>query len=65
MLTTTMLQMPRVVQALHAEGVRSQVKITVGGAPLNQAFADEIGADGFGMDSTSAVELTKAWVPPA
>ena len=63
MLTTTMLQMPKVVTALQAEGLRSQVRIMVGGAPLNQSFANEIGADGFGMDSTSAVELAKAWVP--
>jgi len=63
MLTTTMLQMPKVVTALQAEGLRSQVRIMVGGAPLNQSFADEIGADGFGMDSTAAVELAKAWVP--
>jgi len=63
MLTTTMLQMSKVIQVLQAQGVRSQVKIMVGGAPVNQAFADEIDADGFGMDSTAAVELAKAWVP--
>ncbi len=65
MLTTTMMQMAKVVQALVAEGVRSEVKIMVGGAPLNQGFANEIGADGFGMDSTSAVELVKGWVSKA
>ncbi len=63
MLTTTMLQMAKVIQALQAEGVRSQVRVMVGGAPLTQAFAAEIGADAFGMDSTTAVELAKAWTP--
>ena len=63
MLTTTMLQMAKVMQVLQAEGVRSQVRVMVGGAPLTQAFAAEIGADAFGMDSTTAVELAKAWTP--
>lgn len=62
MLTTTMLEMAKVVQALREEGLRAQVKVMVGGAPLNQGFAEEIGADGFGMDSTVAAELAKAWV---
>ena len=63
MLTTTMMTMPKVIEALGAEGLRSQVKVMVGGAPLNQRFSEEIGADGYGVDSTSAVELAKAWVP--
>ncbi len=63
LLTTTMLQMPKVLEALRAEGLRSQVKVMVGGAPLNQRFADEMGADGFGMDAPSAVEMARAWVP--
>ncbi len=63
MLTTTMLQMPKVVRALQEEGVRPLVRIMVGGAPLSQSFANEIGADGFGMDSAAAVELVQRWVP--
>jgi len=63
MLTTTMLQMSKVVETLKAEGLRSQVKVMVGGAPVTQRFADEIGADGFGIDSASAVELARAWIP--
>jgi 5-methyltetrahydrofolate--homocysteine methyltransferase len=61
MLTTTMMEMPRLVQALEAEGLRSQVKLMVGGAPVSHGFCEEIGADGYGIDSTSAVELTRAW----
>lgn len=63
LLTTTMLQMPKVIEALKAAGLRSQVKVMVGGAPLNQHFAEEIGADGFGTDASSAVEFVRAWVP--
>lgn len=63
LLTTTMLEMPKVVEALTQEGLRSRVKVMVGGAPLNQRFAEEMGADAFGVDASSAVEFAKAWVP--
>ena len=63
MLTMAMLQMSKVMQALWEEGVRSGVRVMVGGAPLTQAFADEIGADGFGTDSTTVEELAMAWAP--
>ncbi len=63
LLTTTMLQMAKVLEALEAAGLRSQVKVMVGGAPLSQRFADEIGADGYGPDAGSAAELAKSWAP--
>lgn len=62
MLTITMLEMSQVMQTLEAEGSRSKAKVVVGGAPLDQSFADEIGPDGFGVDATSAVNLAKWWV---
>jgi 5-methyltetrahydrofolate--homocysteine methyltransferase len=57
LLTTTMLQMKGTIEALAAAGVRDSVKVLVGGAPVTQAFADEIGADGYASDGPSAVEL--------
>ena len=59
LLTTTMPQMKEVIEALTAAGVRGQVKIMVGGAPLSQEFADEIGADGYSDNANSAVALAK------
>ncbi len=58
LLTTTMVGMKDVVELLHRE-VGDSVKAIVGGAPVNQRFADEIGADGYAPDATSAVELVK------
>ncbi len=57
LLTTTMPQMAEVVKALKASGVK--VKTIIGGAPVTQAFADEIGADGYAADAASAVDVTK------
>ena len=54
-MTTTMLSMRQVVERLKAEGLRSQVKVLVGGVPTTQQFADEIGADGWGKDALDAV----------
>ena len=59
LLTTTMPQMKEVLQALSDAGVRAQVKVMVGGAPLSQEFADEIGADGYSDNANSAVALAK------
>lgn len=53
LLTTTMLTMKEIIEAIKAAGLRNQVKIMIGGAPVSQEFADEIGADFYGMDSTS------------
>jgi 5-methyltetrahydrofolate--homocysteine methyltransferase len=55
MLTTTMLNMKTTIDAFKEAGVRDQVKIMVGGAPLTQTFAESIGADGFAQDASAAV----------
>ncbi len=60
LLTTTMPMMKQTVEAIVESGLRDQVKILVGGAPVNQAFADEIGADGFAPDAGSASKIAKA-----
>ena len=69
LMTTTMPGMKRTLDALNRAGLRDRVKVMVGGAPVNQAFADEIGADGYARDSTLAVakakELTGAAVAVA
>jgi len=56
LLTTTMIGMKDVLEALKKDGVRSKVKTMIGGAPITQKYADEIGADGFAPDAASAVE---------
>ena len=60
LMTTTMPGMKRTIDALIKAGLREQVKVMVGGAPVSQAFADEIGADGYAKDSTLAVMKAKA-----
>jgi 5-methyltetrahydrofolate--homocysteine methyltransferase len=62
LLTTTMVRMSDVVKALEAKGIRKSVKVMVGGAPLTQRFADEIGADGYSPDAAGAADLAKTWV---
>ncbi len=59
LLTTTMTYMKDVIDSVSAAGIRDQVKIMVGGAPVNQAFADEIGADGYSDNANSAVTVAK------
>ncbi|MDL2253165.1 corrinoid protein [Ruminococcaceae bacterium OttesenSCG-928-I18] len=59
MLTTTMLHMKDTIELLTEEGLRNQVKVIVGGAPVSQDFATEIKADGYSPDAMSAVELCK------
>ncbi|MBW1769102.1 MAG: corrinoid protein [Deltaproteobacteria bacterium] len=59
LLTTTMTSMKATVEAMEEAGLRKNVKILVGGAPVSQAFADEIGADGFGLNASEAVERVK------
>jgi 5-methyltetrahydrofolate--homocysteine methyltransferase len=56
LLTTTMTYMKTVIDGFQAAG-RSDVKMAVGGAPISQMFADEIGADGYGADASAAVDL--------
>jgi 5-methyltetrahydrofolate--homocysteine methyltransferase len=62
LLTTTMPEMKRVIEELRARGLRDKVKVMVGGAPLDQKFADQIGADGYGKDAVAAVELARRLV---
>ena len=60
LLTTTMPEMRETIKALKEMGLRNQVKVLVGGAPVSQHFADEIGADGYATDAGSAVSLVKS-----
>jgi 5-methyltetrahydrofolate--homocysteine methyltransferase len=59
LLTTTMLNMRDVIQALDRARLRDKVKVLVGGAPVTQTFASEIGADGYGESAATAVEKAK------
>jgi 5-methyltetrahydrofolate--homocysteine methyltransferase len=60
LMTTTMPGMKRTIDALVKAGLRDRVKVMIGGAPVSQTFADEIGADGYAKDSTLAVVKAKA-----
>jgi 5-methyltetrahydrofolate--homocysteine methyltransferase len=62
LLTTTMPSMSGTVKALQEAGVRDQVKVMIGGAPVTDGFARQIGADGYSPDASSAVRLAKALV---
>ena len=57
LLTTTMPNMGKTIEAFEEFGMRDQVKIMVGGAPLTQEFADDMGSDGYGKDAMACVEL--------
>ena len=59
LLTTTTPSMKTVIEGLSQAGLRQEVKVLVGGAPLTQSFADQIGADGYGADATSAVRRAR------
>ncbi len=59
MLTTTMLNMKTTIEAINNAGLRSKVKIIIGGAPVSQKFADDIGADGYARDAVKAVDKVK------
>lgn len=59
MLTTTMLHMKDTIELLQEEGLRGDVKVIIGGAPVSQDFASEITADGYSGDALSAVGLCK------
>jgi 5-methyltetrahydrofolate--homocysteine methyltransferase len=62
LLTTTMPEMKRVIEELKAAGIRDRVRVMVGGAPLDEKFADQIGADGYGKDAVEAVSLARKLV---
>jgi len=59
LLTTTMPAMKDTIEALEQAGVRDKVKVIIGGAPVTQEYADEIGADGYAPDAASAVDKAK------
>ena len=59
LLTTTMTYMKEGIQALEEAGIRNQVKVMIGGAPVSQGFADEIGADGYSDNANTAVAVAK------
>lgn len=62
LLTTTMVNQKAVIDALVSEGLRDEVKVMIGGAPVTQSFADQIGADAYTPDAASAAEVAKAFV---
>ena len=62
LLTTTMTVQRDVVEALKEAGIRRQVKVIVGGAPISQQWADTVGADGYAEDAVGAIELAKQLV---
>jgi len=62
LLTTTMANMPATIEAFKEAGIRDQVKIMVGGAPVTQEFADSIGADGFAPDASQAAKVALSFV---
>ena len=59
LLTTTMVNMKATIEALEEAGLRDSVKIMVGGAPVTAAFAEEIGADAYAPDASSAVDVAR------
>ncbi len=62
LLTTTMMVQREVIEALQEAGLRDQVKVIIGGAPISQEWADTIGADGYAQDAVGAVELARQLV---
>jgi len=62
LLTTTMRAMESTIRVIEEAGLRGKVKIIIGGAPVTQAFADQIGADGYASNAAAAVELAKRLV---
>jgi corrinoid protein of di/trimethylamine methyltransferase len=62
LLTTTMTVQREIIEALEEAGIRDQVKVIIGGAPVNQEWANTIGADGYADDAVGAIELAKQLV---
>jgi len=62
LLTTTMVYMPEVIKSLEAAGLRDRVKVMIGGAPVTQNYAEQIGADGYSPDAASAAEDAKRFI---
>ncbi|MFP4588622.1 MAG: corrinoid protein [Candidatus Acetothermia bacterium] len=62
LLTTTMTHMPEVIKSLDEADLRDQVRVIIGGAPVSQDYADEIGADGYAPDAASASRMVKSLI---
>ena len=62
LLTTTMREMKGILEAIQEAGLRNQVKAMIGGAPVTDRFAKEIGADGYAPDAATAVDIMKSFV---
>lgn len=62
LLTTTMPEMRRVIESLKENGLRKDIKVMVGGAPVDAAFAGKIGADGYGKDAAEAVQIARSFI---
>jgi 5-methyltetrahydrofolate--homocysteine methyltransferase len=62
LLTTTMPGMRTTIEALKAAGLRDKVKVMVGGAPVTEQYAQQIGADGYAPDASRAVALAKTLI---
>lgn len=62
LLTTTMVNMKGVVEAVKSSDISNSAKVMIGGAPVTQAFCDEIGADGYAADAASASDLAKTFL---
>jgi 5-methyltetrahydrofolate--homocysteine methyltransferase len=61
LLTTTMMAIKDVIEALKASGLREKVKVMIGGAPVTQSFADEVGADAYTPDAATAAEVCRTF----
>jgi len=62
LLTSTMPMLEETIVALKEAGLRKKVKVMIGGAPITQAYADQVGADGYGADAVAAVEIARALI---
>ena len=62
LLTTTMSEMVKVIESLEANNMRTSLKVMVGGAPLDAAFGEKIGADGYGRDAAHAVQVARSLI---
>ena len=62
LLTTTMSEMVKVIESLEANNMRNSLKVMVGGAPLDAAFGEKIGADGYGRDAAHAVQVARSLI---
>jgi 5-methyltetrahydrofolate--homocysteine methyltransferase len=62
LLTTTMPSMQSTIEALQSAGLRDKVKVLIGGAPINDAYANKIGADGYAQDASRAVKLANSLI---